>query len=201
MDNDQLLQLIQSSSSRIEVPDDFTNRVMQKVHKERLSITTRLFRYLLWNRWGIKPLAGIAAKPKTNEDCAVCYGLTGAFYWFLGVVLLAGLRFLGADVMINGGIRMLPWMSILAGTWLLGLAVIMMIGGQRAVMRAKAGTALFIVAVMAAILPFMKSAWSPATYLSVMLSLTAAFMGGLLYFQVKAFSKEKGGKNNHGITA
>ncbi len=200
MNDDQIIKAIQSSPS-VMASNDFTNRVMEKVREESLSIPVRILRHLLWNQGGIGQLAGITSKPKTNEDCAACYGLTGAFYWILGLVLLAGLRLLGADALINHGIKMLPWMSILAGTWLLGLAVIMMIGGQRAVICAKAGTALFIIAVLTAILPFMKSAWSPFAYLSVMLSLTAVFMGGLLYFQVKAFSRENGEKNHHGITA
>ncbi|MGV8079187.1 MAG: hypothetical protein AB2L22_03885 [Syntrophales bacterium] len=202
MDNDRLLQLIQSGRSRIiEVQGDFTSRVMEKVREESLSIPVRILRYLLWNRGGIKQLVGIASQPKTNEECAVCYGLTGAFYGILGIVLLVGLKFLDADILVNHGMKMLPWMSFLAGAWLLGLAVIMMFEGQRAVIRAKAGTVLFIIAVMAAILPFVKSAWSPVGYLSVTLSLTAAFMGGLLYFQLKVFSKGSGGKNNHEIIA
>lgn len=178
--DDNIIQSI-SSLPRIEASDDFTRKVMVRVLEEKLSFTNRVLRYLLWNRGPVKQYAGILSKPNTAKECAVCFILTSAFYLVLGVVLMAGLHFVAADVFVNHGILFLPWISFFVAIWLLGLAVVVISGGHRAIVRAQAGTILFIGFILGGGVLLVASAWSPATYMSFAMSLTAVFMGLLLY--------------------
>lgn len=188
--NDEIVQLI-SSLPRAEISADFTRRVMVQVIDEKLSFTDRVLRYLLWNRGPINQYAGILSKPKTAKECAVCYVLTSAFYLVFGVVLMAGLHFAAADVFVNHGILFLPWLSFFVAIWLLGLAVVMISGGHRAIVMAKTGTILFIGFILGGGALLVTSYWSPATYMSLAMSLTAVFMGLLLYHQLSLLADNK----------
>ncbi len=151
----------------------------------------RISKNLLWNRGPINRYAGILLKPKTAKECAVCYVLTSAFYLVLGVVLMAGLHFVAADVFVNHGILFLPWISFFMAIWLFGLAVVMISGGHRAIVRAKTGTILFIGFILGGGVLLVASAWSPATYMSLAMSLTAVFMGLLLYHYLSRLADNK----------
>lgn len=196
-------KIIQSISSlpRIEASEDFTRKVMVRVLEEKLSFTDRVWRYFLWNRGPINQYAGILSTPKTAKECAVCYVLTSTFYLVLGVVLMAGLHFVAADVFVNHGILFLPWLSFFVAIWLLGLAVMMISGGHRAIVMVKTGTILFIGFILGGGALLVSSAWSPAAYMSLAMSLTAVFMGILLYHQLSLLADNKRENADAGMNA
>jgi hypothetical protein len=189
------------SLPRVEASADFTGRVMAKVLEEKRSFIRQIMKLLLWNREVGEQFGGIISRPRTRKECAVCYGLTGAFYLVLGGVLAVGLHVKTTGIQVNHGVQSLPWLSFFVAVWLLGLALVMFGGGKRAVVGAKTGTALLIVVVLGASILLTQFAWSPASYISMALSMTAVFMGLLLYYQLSVFLHENNRRNDRGSNA
>ena len=170
------------ASDQARPPLDLTARIMAVVATQPVGRLDKLKQFLL------QPRQAANLDPR---ECSICFMVTGAFYLVLGAVLLAGLKFLGPGVVLNQWLRLLPWFGFLAALWFFGLAAAMIQGGQRAVAGIKAGTMLFIVAVLACIPLFLGAIRSPARYLPAAMLLMAASMGFLLYCQVTAFSRLK----------
>jgi hypothetical protein len=165
------------------------------------AVTARPVGYLVQFKHALlQPRRAASLDPR---ECSICFMLTGAFYLVLGAVLLAGLKFMGQGLVLNQWLRLLPWFGFLAAIWFFGLAAAMAIAGQKALAGIKAGTMLFMAAVLAGIPLFLDAIHSPARYLPAAMLLTAAAMGFLLYRQVAAFSKADTVKieNNRKITA
>lgn len=203
MTDQEIIKYIKSMS-RIDVPGDFTQRVMARVLEKNDSFLKRILRVLLrhrgeWNRFG-----GIVTSPRTREECAVSYGLSGVYYLVLGIVLLVGLKALSAEMIVgykSNSIHMLSWFSLSAAAWLLGLALVMFFGGQRALAGAKAGTLLFVAAVLASMLVFVQYLWFPVMFVSIAVFLSAVFMGVLLYYQISIFKDYNDKRNDRTVNA
>ena len=188
-----LIQLMRTAP-KLNAPQDLTERVIKALPELSLQ-SGRMATF--WHRLIYRSAYTRDGQQSTASESSICFLLTGSFYLVLGAVLMAGLKFMGENLTNTPWIRLLPWFSFFAAFWFFGLAAIMIIGSQRAVAGVKAGTMIFIIAVLAGIPLFVNIARSPFMYLSVEMLLVAASMGLLLYYQVTVFAKEKNGKNEN----
>lgn len=181
-----------SNLPRVSASEDFSDRVMKQVLAVRPTVLDRIRAILLRPRHNalVDP-RGIVSSPKTKAECSFSFILTAAFYLVIGVVLMSGLKASASDLTLNEWIRTQPQFIILSAIWLFGLGMIILFDGRLALIGAKGGTLLFVLATLVHSLLYTASPSLPAKYMSILLSTTATLIGILLYYNVSGFSKSR----------
>ncbi len=191
---DQYNDLIEEIQNlpRISASENFSDRVMNKVLSVRPTVMDRIRTTLLRPRYNtlVDP-HGIFSSPKTKAECSFTFILTAAFYLVIGVVLMSGLKASASDLTLNEWIRTQPQFIILSAIWLFGLGMIILLDGRLALIGAKGGTLLFILATLVHSLLYTVSPSLPAKYMSILVSTTATLIGILLYYNLSGFSKSR----------
>jgi hypothetical protein len=182
-----------SSLPHISTSEDFTGRVMSKITAERATVLGRIGTFFMHPRHAHIDVRGILSSPQTKAECSFCYILTAAFYLVMGLVLMIGLKAASSDLTLNQWIRTQPQFIMATSFWLFGLGLVLLLDGRLAILGAKGGTLLYIVATLGYSLLFPASNSLPAKYMSVVLSTTATLMGLLLYHHLSAFAKTRSG--------
>jgi hypothetical protein len=185
--------LIKSITSlpRISASDDFSDKVMTKVRSIRPTVLDRIRMILLRPRNAHVDVHGILSSPRTKTECSFCYILTAAFYLVMGLVLMSGFKAAANDLTLNQWIQTQPQFILASAVWLFGLGFMLLFDGRLAVLGAKGGTLLYILATLAYGFLFTASSSVPAKYMSIVLSTTATLMGLILYYNLSGFMKTR----------
>jgi|GEM_PF-2006825 len=177
---------------RISASEDFSERVMKKVLSVRPTVMDRIRAILLRpHHNALMDPRGILSSPKTKAECSFTFILTAAFYLVIGVILMSGLKASVSDLTLNEWIRTQPQFIILSAFWLFSLGMIILFDGRLALIGAKGGTLLFVLATLVHSLLYTVSSSLPAKYMSILLSTTATLIGILLYYNLSGFSKSR----------
>lgn len=166
------------------LPDDFTAGVMVQLSKKRQP-----------GRW--MPLARLFEKhPKigtrvsmTKTECAIPYIMTGLFYGIVGGILMVVVNNCRNEQIIKGWIMIQPFFLVAISFMLLSMGIAIYFAGRPATPFVKAGALLFIAAFLLDCLFSSMHPYHFVSYLSIMLTSTAAIIGLLLYRNVVDYSR------------
>ena len=125
---DDLIQLMEKTP-RVAPPADFTRKVMTRLSEEKIPAE----RFSFWSMLGVPilatNLAGGFRRPVAKTECAFYFMLTGFFFLVLGLILMAGMQKLTADVPVAGWLAMQPLFSLIAALGLLTLGAAIYLDG------------------------------------------------------------------------
>ena len=125
---DDLIQLMEKTP-RVAPPADFTRKVMTRLSDEKIPAGRFSFLRMLRVPILATNLAGGFRRPVARTECAFYFVLTGFFFLVLGLILMAGMQKLTADLPVAGWLAMQPIFSLIAALGLLTLGAAIYLDG------------------------------------------------------------------------
>lgn len=138
-----------SKMSREHPPSGFTEKVMKQLPEMQGSIwhkTKRIFLKPLSARilTSGKQTFGMSDEP----DGAIYFFVTGFFYLLMGMMLVAGLRTVHADLFVTNWIKAQVPLTMGIAVWLLAIGFVLVRNSRTSIKTAKYGTLIYILIAM-----------------------------------------------------
>jgi len=106
-------------------PDDIVLKVMEGAKKAEKSFPYKFFRLFFRHRRLSPDLAGVlSGKIVSPAQCAFLLSAAGLFYLLMGLFVLAGMRGVLSGEDINFWLRLQPYLAIISGCFIIGMALI-----------------------------------------------------------------------------
>ena len=136
---------ILQSSPQAAAPDDFTHQVMVRLPEIDHGFLPSL-KHLIFNpsRAALRSCWDQMLSVSDLKECSLCFFITGFFYLIMGIILMAGLKAIGANIFTMDWIRLQPYFTIIAAIWLIALGILMILDGSASMKIAKYSMLFYI---------------------------------------------------------
>lgn len=131
--------LLARTSAPVDVPRDFTEKVMHRVDARNQPVLKDRFLQAL-SKINVRRWTEVA----DATECALCFFLAGFFYFVLGIVLIMGLKATEVRIPLAVWIIIQPQLAFITALGFLALGIILKRKSDSAVKIAQIGTLIYI---------------------------------------------------------